>query len=245
MKIQTSEGPVEILTIKNLFIAALILIIIYFAACHKVAPIEKPVYVPVTTQVEVVKKDEAAMKVVSDSFNLILKKEKNETAKAKLERDDVIADYLNLQNNISSTLSNPVPDTCKKIVGQLTGQFNNLKILSDKKDKSCNDQVSSLERMITTQSNFLGQKNKDYARLRLSLDTCWINQKKLEKYADKVKPRNQVYVGISANVLPTFGYGVDLGLKLKSGIMFEGRAMMLNNQTYGQISIKKIISFKK
>lgn len=203
-------------------------------SCHQKV-IEKP---GITNTVEVVKKDEAAMKQVADSFNLILHSKNIAILVEQGKYENLLAEYLNQQNDIGNVLTEPVPDTCRAIVANLTGKFNKLKSTSAEKDAACNQTIADLELVRQTQNDFIKEKDASYKKLRANFDTA-------VSIAKALKPRNQVYVGVSANVYPVLGYGIDLGIKLKSGLMIETRALQMNGKTYGQLSFKKVISFRR
>jgi hypothetical protein len=239
-----ANQPTPIFTLKNLFIVALILALIYLLTCNKkteVAPVIKPSTEVVTAMINV----DSIKSAVADSFTTVIVDRDVLIRKQNSEYDDLLAEYLNFQNDLTSALQKPVPDTCKPIVAALSKQFNQLKNTSTQKDKSANTLINSLKEQNKNKDKFLAAEKKSYKDLHNVLDTCVKGYKQLEQAVKKLQPHNKLAVGVVANVYPVFGYGIGADFIHKKGTIVSVSAMMMNNQTYGQVGIKKVISFRK
>jgi len=240
-----ANQPAPIFTLKNLFIVALILALIYLLTCHKkteVAPVIKPSTEVVQAMINV----DSLKSAVADSFTTVIVDKDVLIRKQNSEYDDLMAEYLNYQNDIQNSLADKkIPDTCRPIVAALSKQFTQLKNTSMQKDKAAKTLISSLNEQNRNKDNFLSAKDKSYKDLHNVLDTCVKGYKQLEQALKKAQPHNKLAIGIVSNVYPVFGYGIGADFIHKKGIVISASAMMMNNQTYGQVGIKKVISFRK
>lgn len=186
---------------------------------------------------------EAKRKHISDSFIIVLSEKERQIEIAKSNYDELMADYRNMQNDLTSSFNNEkYPDTCSKIVNLLSVKYNNLKAANDKKDAAANNVIKGLNNQVATQKNFLKQKDLDYAKMKSIADTCSKSLTAMGKYADKIKPKREVNGGVSGmanyagNLNPAIG--ITLGYRTKKG--FDISAAVYSNNV-ATITIKKTI----
>lgn len=245
MKIQTSEGIVDINIYKWSFITLSVLILIYFVACHKtvqVAPMVKPssAISKATVNVDSIKKS------VSDSFTIVVKNRDKVIAQKDSRYDDLMGEYLNQANDFSDSLANKkIPDTCKPYQLRLIAQYNNLAATSNQKDNASKSLISSLKEQSATKDSYLVAKEKSYNDLHSVLDTCVSGYKTMESFIKKSKPKHELNVGInmlSAYSLPLNTiFGLNVGYRDRKG--FE---VSVGYYTNNQVSIglkKPLIRF--
>jgi hypothetical protein len=165
-------------------------------------------------------------KRLSDSFNLVISNQDKEIRKEKLKYDDLMTDYLNIENDLSNVFATATfPDTCKEIVNLLSKKYDNLKLANDKKDASANNVIRKLQGQVSTQKDFLKQKDADYTKMRGIADTCAKALTKMEQYADKLQPKRKIKLGISGmgnyagNLNPAVGLGASY--ENKKGVQID------------------------
>ncbi len=217
----------------NIFLIVAIIIlcyILFLTKCHKNTTDSQGVKT-VTEQKIVVVKDTLELKRITDSLIFINNKQ-------QLVSSSQIKELKQLQSKAKEIEYKLVTDTI--YTSALTDYIDN----SNQRDTTCNLIINNLKGQLSNRNALIKQNAISYKKQLANLDTCFAQQNKLEKIVNETKLRNQVYVGVSANVYPVLGYGIDLGIKLKNGLIIEGRAMQLNSSTYGQIALKKVISFR-
>jgi hypothetical protein len=233
-------------TFKNIMLALMavfIIFLLYQWKCTGQKSVDPPIVETVKKQdekkVAIVKEDTR----ITDSVIKENKKLKDAVAFWKESHRELQNDYDALGNVIDHQLNDPANKS--DYTNNLAEDFNKLKVINAKKDSACNNTIGSLQLQVDLSEYLVKQKENTNKKLLAAIDTCLGNQKKLQAYLQNVKPRNQLYAGISFTVYPALGYGVDVGLKLKSGWMLEARAMSLNGTSYGQLAFKHTISLRK
>lgn len=227
-----------------LIVAILALVIFYLAKCRTVPT-------PQTITTTKILKDtlrliEQDRKKIEDSFNLVLQKH----YKADEFNNGQFVNLVNQNEELAQINENlqkelTYPDTCRDVVNKLNSAHNNYvaqtKLTIDKAKQS----LINLSQTVQTQKAYLTEKDKLYARLKSTLDTCITNNAALEKYAKQVKPKRSINLNIQTispyvgKISPEFGAGI--GYVNKKGLHIS--ATYWTNQ---QISIsisKPIIKF--
>jgi len=223
-----------------LYATIIILAIFLFKTCRK--PIAAPVVIKEKEMIRDIAAVDAAKKQLSDSFTVVFRQQEQVIAYKESMYDDLMATYLNEVNDLQNTFLLPVPDTCKKIVGQLNYQFNQLKQTSDRKDNSARQVINSLKDQNKTKDNFLLAKDRDYQKLHSVLDTCVKTVKALEDYSKKLQPKTSLFVSVTGlGNQNNFGYGVGLGIMNKRGTAYEVGAFQYAGAINYSLSIKKTI----
>ena len=105
--------------------------------------------------------------------------------------------------------------------------------------------IGNLNTMLLSKDNIILAQKEFGIKLKSNLDTCLSNQAALERYAKQLQPRNELSVGLTANVNPAFGIGFIAQFRNKKGVAIQGSAMLLNGQVYNQVSVLKPISLRK
>ncbi len=224
--------------------AILVLVIFYLYRCRTVPT-------PQTITTTKILKDtlrliEQDRKKIEDSFNLVLQKH----YKADEFNNGQFVNLVNQNEELAQINENlqkelTYPDTCRDVVNKLNSAHNNYvaqtKLTIDKAKQS----LINLSQTVQTQKAYLAEKDKIYARLKSTLDTCITNNAALEKYAKQVKPKRSINLNIqtispyAGKISPEFGAGI--GYVNKKGLHIS--ATYWTNQ---QISIsisKPIIKF--
>ena len=219
-----------------LIVAILALVIFYLAKCRTVPT-------PQTITTTKILKDtlrliEQDRKKIEDSFNLVLQKH----YKADEFNNGQFVNLVNQNEELAQINENlqkelTYPDTCREVVNRLNSAHNNYvsqtKLTIDKAKQS----LINLSQTVQTQKAYLTEKDKLYARLKSTLDTCITNNAALEKYAKQVKPKRSINLNIqtispyAGKISPEFGAGI--GYMNRKGL--EVSATYWTNQ---QISIR-------
>ncbi len=222
-----------------LWVTVIVLAYFLFKSCGK-SP-EKPKVITGKQVRDTIRLIDAERNRLNDSFNVILAQYDRQIKTYQYNYDNLMADYLNQQNGIDVTLTKPIPDTCKEIVGQLTGQFNSLKKTSAQKDRAASNTINSLTAKSNTQTKLIASKDSSYKKLLKTADTCSQSLTALEKYVKKIKPKRDISVGLSGmtnyvNLKPAIGLG--LGYRTRKGLTFD--ANIYSNKTI-TVGIKKTL----
>lgn len=233
----------SLLTLKNLLLFIMAVIILYLFTCKKKID-EKPPIVKPSTEIVQEKIDlDAITKHISDSFTNEIQQKDKVIQRYSSDYDDLMAEYLNYQNDISQTLTNtPIPDTCREIVATLNRQFTTLKKSSTDKDNTARNLITSLRQQNLTKDRFISAKDTAIKKYISLLDTCTKGYAVMENYIKKSKPKSEIYAGVSMLGNPNKilnGYGISLGLRNKKGTQFEISAININNTINYGLSIKK------
>lgn len=228
-----------------IIIAALVIVIIFLLTCNKKAQVQKPTVVPVEKLIRdtsFIEKESG--KVISELEKQLTQKDR-ENKSLSNELETTQDQRLFAQQSVDSLLSLRQSDD----LGNATkNEFKKYKDQVAKSEKLCNDRNKNLTSQLSLKSNILSEQQKKYSSLRKVLDTCLQNQTALEKYANKIKPRNKVSIGISAGYIPSalsFSYGVTAMYSMKNGYHIQASALQLRSEQMFQISILKTISFRK
>lgn len=159
-----------------------------------------------------------------DSFSLVIKHKDALISQYKkdLQAESLKADMA--ERGVDALLQERVPDTCLELQRALTGKFQILKDANQKKDAANANAISVLQSVNKTQKSFLASKDTAYKKLHVLFDTCISDYSKLEKYAKKLKPKGEVFIGAQASSLyniiqPTLG--LSLGYKTKGSLYIE------------------------
>ncbi|MES2287361.1 MAG: hypothetical protein V4547_16835 [Bacteroidota bacterium] len=195
-----------------------LLYILFADKCNKV--VEKPKVITGKDVVKLIDLTTAQKKAIDDSFNLILNKaykdnDKNYTAYIKALNENAV--LLNQRNMLEQQT---FPDTCKPIVDLWKGYATHLEVSGKKKDNAAKLTINGLQGTVTEQKNFLALKDTMYNRLKVIADTCATALGKMEKYADKIKPKRSItvgVVGISPFTLIKPAAGITLGWRGRTG----------------------------
>lgn len=230
----------------NILLLAVIIVlaILLLKGCFGKKVIEKPDTVPTKVQVKEQSKDEALNIAMSDSFTAVINTLETERAKLKkdlLSTEDFVTDLLNQQNDLENAINMPVPDTCKAIQALLNEKYTRLKNDNTRYINNTTATLKNQDKLISTQNGFLKEKDRAYNQLKSRWDTCITNAKKLEDYADKVKPKRGIYAGVigMGNTQKIYeGVGITLGLMNRKGTMYEIGAIQMGNTTQYTVGLK-------
>lgn len=231
-----NHNLIKYITLKNIFITALILVIIFLYTCKKKVEVIETIPVPV--QKELVRIDSVMSQKDKDSVSLRIadleksaqqwfnqwKEESKQTAAA--------------HEALSELLTVEVPDTCKNIVDALGFQIGKLNYTTKQQNLSCEKTIDAKNRIIKGKDDLISIGKNDYRKLKLRLDTCWQQQSLSEK--NKFKPKRELSVGIIAlsnyNNFDNSAIGIILDYRNKKGTQFGAG---IYNTKQIQISIKK------
>lgn len=234
-------------SVKNwiIVILGIIALAMWWYSCHS-KPSEKPAVESTKDQREKSDKIVERGDHVNDSIARIAKKNADEATFWKQAHDELQNDYNALARVIDHQLNDPpTGNSAQDYAGSnLKEDFKKLTDIHTNQSRAANSAISSLQDAIGQKDQQIINCDSTQKKLLARLDSCYGNQDKLDKYADKVTPGLQVYAGISSTVYPVFGFGVDIGIKLKNGWIIEARALQMQNTTYYQASLKHIISFR-
>ena len=224
---------------------AIIAVLIWKTCSHTVEqkPPEKPANVPTAGKIE---SDSVGLSKLVDSISKVADFYRSEADKSKLDFSKLKKDYSDLSDDYGKVLSMLPQDN--PLAAELKSKYEGLQVASNKKDKACQDAIISLDGQVSAQKSLINTQDSAIAALRSSLRSCVGYSDELKKYADGLKARGKGYVGFSmigTNKNWIAGAGVNAGFISKKGNIFEAGAFTLNQTIYGQISLKKIITFKK
>lgn len=206
---------------KVLFYVGVALFLLWLFTCNKPKEQEQP-KVSIEKLVEVNTDNNVEAQRIRDSSAKVIAQLEIEKKASDDKLIEFIEDYGNNEVSIDNTLAQPVPDTCKKIVGEITDKFNKLKVSSAKKDNEFRRNISVLNKINQTQKNQLKQDSIDAAKQQLNFLDCIETAKTYKSNAEKNKPKNEINVGISGmgnyagNLNPAIG-GV-IGWRGKKGL---------------------------
>jgi len=179
------------INIRNMIIAALVIVILYMIMCRGQVKQQVPVIEAPKEQVKDVVRDEAVTNGNVDSLQAILgklAKQNNRTTVSLLNEQDKTL-LLQQENDAlrakleASDLTTDINESAEK-----------LKDNSRRKDSLCNRSIKNLTNQITLKSQVIKEKDDLYKKTRLNFDTCIANISSLQKYISKTKPRNQLYL---------------------------------------------------
>lgn len=206
---------------KVLFYVGIALFLLWLFTCNKPKEQDQP-KVSIDKLVEVNTDNNVEAQRIRDSSAKVIAQLEIEKKASDDKLIEFIEDYGNNEVSIDNTLAQPVPDTCKKIVGELTDKFNKLKISSSKKDNEFRRNISVLNKINQTQKNQLKQDSIDAAKQQFNFLDCIETAKTYKSNAEKNKPKNEINGGISGmgnyagNLNPAIG-GV-IGWRGKKGL---------------------------
>ena len=227
------------------FIVAIIALWFILKNCNPTPSIPIPQVTSTKEIIERVKVDSIASQKYQDSVNEIVRL--NEAAadywENKFRQSQKSTELAT--NAINNILNEPtIPDTCKSITDRLRVEFDKAVVLSKQKDNACNKTIAAKNGVIREKDVLIKNSKTDYTKLKQHLDTALSNQSRLEKYIKQVKPRTEIFAGISAlgnEAKPITMYGINLGLRNKKGTSFEIGAYQFNSQVLYQVGIKRTL----
>lgn len=235
----------KLLTIKNLIIATLVIVILYMIMCRGVVKQDVPKVEAPKEQIKDVVKDEAEAKVNVDSLQAI-------QDKLIKQNNKVTVTLMNEQDKTLMLQQENDALRAKLAAGELTDNLNEsaekLKENSRRKDSLCRASITNLSKQINLKSQVIKEERDLYKKTRLNFDTAVANISSLQKYISKTKPRNQVFVGamfLGNDINLISGFGVQVGMKFKNGLMISGMAIQTGAVTQYGVGLAKVISFRK
>ncbi len=232
------------LTIKNLLIAVLAIVILYLLTCNKKVAVVTPIVKPISEQREAVRIDSIASQKFKDSVVNIINFWKHDAKKWQGNWNKEAEENAELQKGIGDLLLAQVPDTCKEYQAKVLAEYNRLVALNKKKDNSCNNLVRAKENIISQQNKLIQNGKEDYRKLRVNLDTCFAQQKKLEDYNKKILPRSSIYIGATVIGQPAKiyeGIGINLGFENKRGAKYEIGVLQMGAIYHYTVGYKKTL----
>ncbi len=227
------------LTFKNLFIAALLLVILYLVTCKRKNTSE-PQVISIPEQIERVRIDSVASEKYKDSIGEIIMDLRASVDVAEGELAAEKMRYNDLEKGINDILNQPIPDTCKPITDALSARISLLNEASKRKDISCENALRSKDRLMANKDLLVSKGKEDYRKLRMSFDTALAQQSILSKAVSSLKPKREFFIGITAvsnyNNFNNAMAGITADYKTKKGVIF-GASFFNTKQV--QLSYKK------
>lgn len=221
-----------------------IIVIIWLLTCNKPKVPSPPNVIKSEKVTDTIRIIDTRYKVVADSLWAELKKQGNDNDANYKAYIKVLNDNAVLQNENFLLEQTNIPDTCKALQAAWIARNNNLIQSAKRAEDACKTTITGLNKTIRTTKQLADESNKAYTNLKRIADTCAVALNKMEKYAKKIKPRSEIFIG--ANVLgqqskPLTAYGISLGLRNKKGTQFEIGAYQFNSQVLYQVGIKKTL----
>ena len=231
------------LTFKNLLMIGMVIVLLYLLTCKKPLPV--PI---VVTSVDSIKEriihDTIVSRQYQDSVIAIIESKDKEIASLYYTRNVLQHQVNSLEQGFTDYIATPLPDTCKKYQAWVISEYNKISEASKKKD-AVNEKIIASKNVIINQKDLLiANGKKDYKNLRANTDTCLKNQTTLEKYVKALKPKREVYIGaigMGNQSLSGFGFGINLGLRTRKGMMYEVGVVQIANTTQYTVGVKKSI----
>jgi hypothetical protein len=215
-----NHNIVKHITFKNVFIAGLILVIIFLYTCKKKVEVIETIPIPV--QQELVRIDSVMSQKDKDSVSLKIADLEKSAQQWYNQWKEEAKQTAEVQQTLSDLLTVEVPDTCKKIVDALGLQITKLNTSTKAQNLSCEKTIDSKNRIIKGKDDLIAIGKTDYKKLKLRLDTCWQQQVLAEK--NKFKPKRELSVGIMAlsnyNSFDNSAVGIILDYRNKKGTQF-------------------------
>ena len=218
-------------------------LMLWLMTCNKKNTTQPPNVIPSKEVRDTIYKIDKEQKRIADSLAEVIE---------GLQKDDVnnYNAYIKVLNenaalqNENYLLSQPVPDTCLPLQAAWIKRNNDLIKASNKADSACKKTINGLNKSVLAANKLAQEKDKAYNKMKSIADTASVALQKLEKYAKKIKPRSEIFAGITAigdEIKPLTGYGVTLGLRNKKGTQFEIGALQFNNKILYQVGWKKTL----
>lgn len=234
----------SIISRSNIILILVILVMLYLLTCNRKPSSELNPVIPVKEQKEKVVIDSIASKKYNDSVALIIKQKGKE---AEMWYNEWVASegrYNDLEKGTVELITQEVPDTCKAMQEKYNKQFIKLSKENKQKDISCENTINAQKGVITEQKVLINKGNSIATSLRARLDTAFEQQRKLSKAVSSLKPKNSIYIGVTAlgnESKFVQGYGINLGLRNKKGNMYEAGALQIGSTISYTISFKKTL----
>ena len=227
----------------NILIGLLVLIILWLALCHK-----KDVVIPDDTrpdQVRVMDLTEEQAQKIRDSIR------KYEVAPAQQESEFWENRFINKKQTVINTgtsLGDLIDKECPDTTGKIKAKLAELLAENASKDSACENTIAAQKKVSAGLEKIIKEDSLSDITKRGLFDKAIDEQGKLLTALRKTQPRNQIYAGATiignhSNILG--GYGVNLGLKTKKGVMVEVGTLYFNEVNQFTLGLKKVISFRK
>jgi transketolase len=221
------------------WITILILVVLLLRACHK-EDVKPPKVESVKSQtakvVTIIQVDQQAI----DSIERIAAKEAKAADFWEQSTKAIQKDYAALAVKIQSQAAVDCPN--------LTQELERLAAAKAKETEANGMVIASLKKQIVLKSNVVKTKDGTIKKLLSRIDTCLLNQTALQKYADKVRHRTQLYVGVEAvgNTTKIInGYGITAGLRFKNSTMLMVKVLQVGGQLNYGAGIMMPVSFRR
>ena len=234
----------SIISRSNIILLLVIFVMAYFLTCNKKpSPNLNPI-ISVEEQAESRRTDSIPAKRYVDSVTL---KQQQKDKEALMWYNELVASegrYNDLEKGTVELITQEVPDTCKAMQEKYNQQFTKLSKENKQKSISCENTINAQKGVITEQKVLINKGNSIATSLRARLDTAFEQQRKLSKAVSSLKPKNSIYIGVTAlgnESKFVQGYGVNLGLRNKKGNMYEAGALQIGSTISYTISFKKTL----
>lgn len=197
-------------------------------------------------------KREAAKK--DDSLRL-----RGDTIRQLLINNEAFADETNKAYDVAADFQNKTEiyqskyerarahlDTLLALVScdSLTVAITKERIKAQVAQKACKDQVNGLGDILANKNKEIGVLNRQVQALRQPANI--VNDALHAVKAATKEPWIKGYVGASVMGNQTsFGFGPDVTLLFKGGVMVRGGAMLMGSQVMGVVGVSKLLSFKR
>lgn len=242
-----AKGGKSIFTFSNIFKAALIILVcvLWYKSCHPASNPVIPATITTKEQAAIVKADTMEGKRIRDSFAIVL----NKYYKRDIDNGNEFARLVNENSQLymdNQRLLKPnVIDTCKELDAYWNKKYTNYATQSQKTISAGVKTVSGLSQTVASQKKAIESQFSLYQKLKGSMDTCLKYSSINEQTIKKLTPHNKVAFGLVSNIYPVFGYGVGADFISKRGWVISVSGMMMQDKTYGQIGLKRVITFRK
>ncbi len=202
---------------KILFIImAVVAIILWYKSCH---PKALPVATTVTSIAEqktVIRVDSIASQKYQDSVNTLVDSYEGELKRVKAELEHTQDVVLGVQQDMNDLLVNTlVPDTCLEFQKKAAAMNKKLAASTAAAQALCNKAVAAQRAVINQKDVLIANGKKDAAKLRVNLDSCFAQQKKLQKSIKDFKPKPYLSAGLMAQSFWVQPYKIEAGVFLQ------------------------------
>lgn len=126
----------------------------------------------------------------------------------------------------------------------LTRAITNERIKTNKAQQACKNQVNDLGDVLTNRNKQIQVLNQQVAVLKQPANI--VNDALHAVKAATREPWMRGYIGASVMGNQTsFGFGPDITLLFKGGVMVRGGAVLMGSQVMGVVGVSKLLSFKR
>lgn len=199
---------------KNIAIAVLILVILYLATCRHNTPAQNVNVPTVTDQKAIITHDSIMSVKQKDSVNALIEKLMIDANTALFDRDNALADNLQMQHEMDGLLTEEIPDTCKPFKDAIDA-LNKKQVLSNnQKDAACDRAIQRVQEINAQKNAMLGLSKQEYLKLKVNFDKSLQYQQVLMMEVADLKPKHSLGVGVTTEISYILPLKFDAGIQL-------------------------------